>query len=99
MTLRALLGMYTAATSLSLWIGSLAYAESLQEKLEGLYDATASVEIAPTTTGCEELKRRLAESQSYSQPYVTVDQTEVMELLTDLAECETDESEGEESSD
>lgn len=93
-----LLGLCTAATSLVLAGGFLAHAESLQEKLEGLYDATASVEIAPTPTGCEELQRRLADSQAYSQPFVTVDQLEVTQLLADLAECETEESESDGSS-
>ena len=98
--MRALLiGIYTAAVSLSLAVGSSAHAASLQEKLEDLWDATASVEIAPTTTGCEELQRRLREAQAQSQSFVTIDQTAITEELEALADCETEESEGEESSD
>ena len=97
MNMRTLLiGLCTAATSLILADESQAQAESLQEKIEGLWDATASVEIAPTPIGCEELQRRVAESQSYSQPFVTVDQLEVTQLLVELAECETEEPESNE---
>ena len=81
--------MIVAVTSLIVCLSPIAHAESIQEKIDGLYDAMGAVAIRPTATGCQELRRRL--NQEQEQDFVEIDRVQVTRLIEALAECEPEE--------
>ncbi len=66
MTLRTvLIGMCTATLIV---LSGVAQAESLQEKIERLYEATGFVEVDPTPEGCQELLQQLENTRDTHSP-------------------------------
>ena len=81
-----------ALVSIGILVGSLvggvdARAESLQEKIIGLYEATAEVEVALTPLGCTVLQFMLARFRILSEPFLAMDYDTLTAELMDLGEC------------
>ncbi len=64
-------------------------AESLQDKIDQIWNGAATVEVRSTPEGCDELASHL--DKEYAQPFVSFNRNQVESLLERIADCEEEE--------